>query len=49
MLPKAEIKKRIATYEDSLKYWKKQMATAKAEAENCKKMIKKYKEDLKNS
>lgn len=46
-LSKAEIKKRIAIYTDSIKYWTKQKNTAIAEIRNCKDMLRDYKEALK--
>lgn len=49
MTTKAEIKKSISVYEESLKYWKKQLDIAKYEVGHCKEMIREYKKRLKNA
>lgn len=48
-MTKQEIKKAIATYEESLKYWQKQKRIADYEVKHCKEYIRKYKEMLKRS
>lgn len=47
MLTKTEIKKRIATYESSLKRWQAEEKQIKKEISNCREMIRKYKAELK--
>lgn len=48
-ISKAEIKKRIKVYEDSLKYWKEQARVAANEVKHCREYISKYKDMLKRA